>query len=203
MQQLIGWAYRVCLFRKEPRRIFPQGSLTSHITGYASVDNRGLAGIEKQLDERLTGNIKPVSLTIDVRIQHALRDELGRAMEKHSAIGAAGVVLDVSNGEVMGMVSLPDFDPNKKGNPTGSEHFNRVTLGTYEMGSTFKTFTMAAALHYGVVELKDSYDATKPIRISRFVIRDDHPKKRRLSVSEIFKYSSNIGAAKIARDFRS
>ena len=108
------------------------------------------------------------------------------------------MVMDVKTGEILGMVSLPDFDPNRPSDFSGDAKFNRITLGVYEMGSTFKTFTTAMALDSGTVGLKGGYDATEPIRKAGFRIRDDHPKKRWLSVPEIFMYSSNIGAAKMA-----
>ena len=187
-------------FHRESKRVFPLGSLTSHITGYTNIDNRGLAGIERNFDVDLRQKKLPVELTIDVRVQHALRDELLIAINKFSALGGAGIVMNVNTGEIMAMVSLPDFNPNVKGNPKSNERFNRATLGIYEMGSTFKAFTIGAALHFGVAGFSDEYDASKPIKISRHIIRDSHPKKRWLSVPEIFQHSSNIGAALLAKD---
>lgn len=188
-------------FVEEPKRVYPQGKLASHIIGYTDVDNKGLAGVEKTFDERLAGNDgEPVALSLDVRVQHVLGEELQRGSTEFSAIGAAGIVLDVRTGEVIGMTSLPDFDPNQISESTAEQRFSRATLGVYEMGSTLKTFTLAAALETGTVRMQDGYDATKPIRVGRFVIRDDHGKGRWLSVQEIFIYSSNIGAAKMAMD---
>ena len=188
-------------FVEEPKRVYPQGKLASHVIGYTDVDNLGLAGVEKTFDELLAGGDgEPVRLSLDVRVQHILRQELTRGSTEFSAIGAAGIVLDVHTGEVLGMASLPDFDPNQISESTPEQRFNRATLGVYEMGSTFKTFTLAAALQTGTVRLQDGYDASKPIRVGRFVIRDDHGKNRWLSVPEIFIYSSNIGAAKMALD---
>jgi cell division protein FtsI (penicillin-binding protein 3) len=188
-------------FLEEPKRVYPQGKLASHIIGYTDVDNKGLAGVEKTFDERLTADDgEPVVLSLDVRVQHVLGDELQRGTTEFSAIGAAGIVLDVHTGEVLGMASLPDFDPNQISESTAEQLFNRATLGVYEMGSTFKAFTLAAALQTETVRMQDGYDATKPIRVGRFTIRDDHGKGRWLSVPEIFMYSSNIGAAKMALD---
>jgi cell division protein FtsI (penicillin-binding protein 3) len=148
----------------------------------------------------LRGGASRLPLTLDLRVQHAMRAELARAMGRFSAIGAAGIVMDVTNGEVLALVSLPDFDPNDATAIDDRARFNRATLGVYEMGSTFKIFTTAMALDSGKVTLNGGYDATKPIRIARFVIRDFHAKRRWLSVPEIFMYSSNIGTVKMALD---
>nr|WP_240953420.1 penicillin-binding protein 2 [Sneathiella chinensis] len=189
-------------FRDEERRFYPFGPLISHITGYTDVDNNGIAGVEKYFDDQLSGRdrgqAEPVALSLDVRVQHALRDELSRYMSIFQAIGASGMVMDVKTGEILGMVSLPDFDPNRPSDFSSDSKFNKATLGVYEMGSTFKVFTTAMALDMRSVALSDGYDATEPIRIAGFRIRDDHPKKRWLSVPEIFMYSSNIGTAKMA-----
>jgi cell division protein FtsI (penicillin-binding protein 3) len=137
---------------------------------------------------------------LDIRIQAMLHRELMAAVREFRAIGAAGVVLDANSGEVVAMVSLPDFDPNDSASAAGETAFNRATKGVYEMGSTFKLFTAAMALDSGTVDLNGGYDASEPIRISRFTIRDFHGKNRWLSVPEIIVYSSNIGAAKMAVD---
>ena len=188
-------------FLKEMQRVYPQGTLAAHVLGYAGIDNRGLAGVEKHFDEALrTRPGEPLRLSVDVAVQHALRQELAVGMERFSALGAAGLVLDVETGELLALSSLPDFDPNRIRDSTDAQRFNRASLGVYEMGSTFKTFTAAAALDAGIVRLDDGYDATDPIRVARFVIRDSHAQARWLSVSEIFMYSSNIGAAKMAID---
>ena len=193
-------------FLDERRRIYPQAALTSHVVGFSDIDNGGLAGIERRFDDVLSAPDQtdhPLMLSLDVRVQSVLRQELSVAVEDFRAIGAAGVVLDVRTGEFLAMVSLPDFDPNRARVATTSAddaRFNRASLGVYEMGSTFKTFTVAAALNAGTVDLTGGYDATNPIRVARFTIHDDHPKKRWLSVPEIFIYSSNIGAAKMALD---
>jgi cell division protein FtsI (penicillin-binding protein 3) len=193
-------------FLEEQKRVYPQGSLVGHIVGYTSVDNRGLAGIEKYLDERLgtaarNGSVQPpLRLSLDVRVQHVLRHQLLAAMETYHALGAVGVVLDIDSGEVVASVSLPDFDPHRIDKMPDANRFNRASLGVYEMGSTFKIFTVAMALEHGTADLADSIDARKPIRVSRFLIRDDHAKERWLSVPEVFIYSSNIGAARMALD---
>ncbi|PPR79292.1 MAG: Peptidoglycan synthase FtsI [Alphaproteobacteria bacterium MarineAlpha2_Bin1] len=187
-------------FKQEVKRVFPQQSLFAHVVGSVGIDNQGLSGLEKKLNQRLLKSNKSVLLTVDTRVQHALRRELNLSMKKFDAIGAAGIIMDVDNGEIIGLVSLPDFNPNIKIKPSDDEAFSRATLGSYEMGSTFKPFTVAAALQNKIITMKDGYDATKPLKVSRFIIRDDHPKERWLSVPEIFKYSSNIGMAQMAKD---
>jgi len=190
-------------FRRDEERLYPQGRLASHVLGYVDVDNKGLGGVEHFFDSRLSdaSNVKhALNLSLDIRVQYALADELEAAMRAYQAKSAAGLVMDVNTGEVLAMVSLPDFDPNNIRGVSDHALFNRVTKGVYELGSTFKTFTFAAALDAGMVDLSDGYDATKPLKISRFMIHDDHPQKRFLTLPEIFTYSSNIGAAKMALD---
>lgn len=191
-------------FLEEQKRVYPQGNLVAHIVGYTGVDNRGLAGIEKRLDDRLGaaardgGARPPLRLSVDVRVQHVLRRQLALAVEKYQAIGATGVVLDAEDGQILASVSLPDFDPHRVDRTSADSRFNRASLGVYEMGSTFKIFTVAMALELGTADLADRVDARKPLRIARFMIRDDHAQERWLSVPEVFTYSSNIGAARMA-----
>ena len=187
-------------FQPTERRVYPHGRLVAHALGLTNIDGRGLSGIEGYFDKVLRGTEKPLELSIDIRVQSVLREELVKAMLEFRAVGAAGLVLDATNGEVRAMISLPDFNPNKPITASGVAGFNRVTKGVYEMGSTFKLFTVAMALDTGTARLKDHYDATKPIKISRYKISDYHPKNRWLSVPEIIIYSSNIGAAKMALD---
>ncbi len=187
-------------FQREERRIYPQGPLAAHILGFTGMDNEGLTGIEKYSDDLLLNSRQPLRLSIDTRIQHLVRAELSRAVAKFSALGGAGMIIDVRNGETIAMVSLPDYDPNNRSAASEEALFNRNTLGVYEMGSTFKLFTAAMALDAGTTTLKSGYDATHPIRIGRFTITDYHAKARWLSVPEIMVYSSNIGAVKMALD---
>jgi cell division protein FtsI (penicillin-binding protein 3) len=195
-------------FRPEKRRFYPGGPTASHIVGYVNIDNRGMTGMEKYIDNQGLADLRalgmttdsplePVKLSIDLRVQNIVRDVLVEAMAKFKSIGAGGVVLDAHTGEVIAMASLPDFDPN---NPVGSEEgwLSRMANGTFEMGSTFKSFTIAMGLDSGKVSLKDSFDARYPIRIGGFTIKDFHGKNRILTVPEIFQYSSNIGTAKVA-----
>lgn len=187
-------------FIREERRVYPHGKLTAHILGATDIDGNGVAGVEKFFDERLQSPDDELRLSLDIRVQSILRTELVAAVSEFKAIGAAGVVMDVHNGEVVAMVSLPDFDPNEINHASMDAKFNRVTKGVYEMGSTFKLFTAAMALDNGTIDMDGGYDATKPIRIARFTINDFHAQKRWLSVPEIVVHSSNIGAAKMAVD---
>jgi cell division protein FtsI (penicillin-binding protein 3) len=190
-------------FQPEQRRIYPYGNLLAHIVGYVGIDNLGLSGIEKSMNKRITAtryDSQPLALSVDVRLQHIVHDELSKAVKEFQAIGGVGVIMDSNNGEILSMVNLPDFNPHEPGRASDDAKFNRASLGNYEMGSTFKTFTTAMALDYGIVNLQDGYDATNPIRISRFTISDTHPKKRWLSIPEIYAYSSNIGTVKMIMD---
>ena len=196
-------------FRPEKRRFYPGGATASHIVGYVNIDNRGMAGMERYIDNQGMADLRalgmtsdaplePVRLSVDIRVQNILRDALVNAVAKYEAIAAGAVVLDVHTGEVVAMSSIPDFDPNRPQEGAEEGWMNRMTNGTFEMGSTFKTFTTAMALDSGKVTMKDSFDARYPIRIGRFTIKDFHGKHRVLTVPEIFQYSSNIGTARMA-----
>jgi len=187
-------------FQRVENRVYPHGREAAHVLGLTDVDGNGIAGIERYFAEALGKGDEDLQLSIDIRIQSILRTELAAAVAEFSAIGAAGVVVDVDTGEVIAMASLPDFDPNVPATIGGKSGFNRATKGVYEMGSTFKLFTTAMALDSGTVDLDDGYDASEPIRVSRFTINDFHGKNRWLSVPEILVYSSNIGTAKMAMD---
>lgn len=184
-------------FRSEVRRVYPLGSLAGHLVGFTDIDGRGLAGVERRFDEALRAKDSALALSVDVRVQHALAAELERALAKFQASGAAGLVMDAATAELLAMVSLPAFNPNFFRHAGKEQLFNRAALGVYEMGSVFKIFTAAMALDGGTATLGDRYDATKPLRVSRFVIRDYRPKNRWLTVPEILRYSSNIGTARM------
>lgn len=187
---------------REEERLYPQLELASHVLGFTDIDARGRSGMERALDERLTRpdmRDKPVNLSIDSRVQQAVEGELGAAMAKFQAIGAAGIVLDVHTGEVVAMASLPSFNPNNPAHATPDQMFNRATLGVYELGSTFKTITIAMGLDLGVIKsMGQRYDGIHAVQIGRFRINDDHPLNRMISIPEIFIHSSNIGTARIA-----
>jgi cell division protein FtsI (penicillin-binding protein 3) len=196
-------------FIEEYRRVYPVGATGCHVVGYVNVDNKGLAGIEKFIDDNpqlamsspdnAPGG-EAVTLSLDLGVQHVVREELVNAMASYHAKAAAGVVIDVQSGEVMALVSLPDYDPNYREQALDKDRLNRMTSGVYEMGSVFKVFTAAAALDAGSSTMRSSYDASQPLHVASFTIEDFHGKKRRLTVPEIFIYSSNIGAAKMALD---
>ena len=196
-------------FIQEPRRVYPAGVTASHILGHVNVDNRGLAGAESYIDT-LPGalsvagpkadKITPVRLAMDLSVQHAVREELASAMERYKAKAAAAIVLDVHSGEIVALSSLPDYDPNRRKQALKKNRYNRITSGVYELGSVFKMFTTAGALDSGVTSLDKGYDARLPLKVASFTIKDFHAKRRWLSVPEIFIYSSNIGAAKMALD---
>lgn len=197
-------------FITETRRFYPGRHSVGHIVGHVNVDNAGIAGLEKAIDDnglralqaaglaRKGKALAPVRLSVDLRVQHAVRDELSRAMERYRAKAAVGIVLDARTFEVLAMASLPDYDPNDPAQSLDERRMNRAVTGVYELGSVFKTFTMAMALDAGVVSLDDRVDARKPIRLGGFTIRDYRPKAKWMSVREVFKYSSNIGTSKIA-----
>ena len=185
-------------FSRDERRAYPQGALTAHVVGLTDIDNIGIAGIEKKLDARLRQQIQPARLALDVRVQNIMRRELAAAIKEFRAIGGAGIIMDAVSGEVVAMVSLPDFDPHDTNSATDTSRFNRATLGVYEPGSTFKLLTAAQALDIGEARMTDSFNAVDPIQIGRRTIRDFHPENRWLTLPEIIMVSSNIGAARIA-----
>jgi cell division protein FtsI (penicillin-binding protein 3) len=187
--------------QKDERRVYPYGNLVSHVLGYCGVDNEGLAGVEKYFDQQLRQDASALQLAIDIRIQHIIYDELKTAIATFMAEGGNAMVMDVDTGEILAMVSLPDFDPNLPNQNLLEATFNRNTLGIYECGSTFKIFNTAISLESGKANLTSRYDATTPIKIGSKQIKDFKGKNRVLDVKEVFIYSSNIGSAKMALDF--
>ncbi len=203
-------------FPRESTRLYPQHELAAHVLGFVSRDGKGALGMERVMDDHLRGEDtrgKPVELSLDVRIQAALELELARGMEDSNAKGAAGVILDSRTGEVLAMASLPSFNPNRpvfanipdngetilEGRYPISRQTNFVTNRVFELGSTFKPLTVAAALDAGTVrDLSLRYDATAPLEVAGFRIRDSHPTGRWLNVPEMLVHSSNIVTARIA-----
>jgi cell division protein FtsI (penicillin-binding protein 3) len=194
-------------FIEEYRRVYPVGATASHVVGLVDVDSKGLAGIEKFIDDNpqlvmahaeTASGEQSVSLSLDLGVQHVLREELGRAMATYHAKAAGGIVLDVHSGEVLALASLPDYDPNHREQALDKDRLNRMSSGVYEMGSVFKVFTVAGVLDEGLASLRSVYDASSPIHYASFTIEDFHGQKRPLTVPEVFIYSSNIGAAKMA-----
>jgi cell division protein FtsI (penicillin-binding protein 3) len=190
-------------FIEEYRRVYPVGATAGHVVGLVDVDNKGLAGIEKFIDDNpqltMIGD-EAMTLSLDLGVQYVLREELGRAVSAYHAKAAAGIVMDVHSGEVLALASLPDYDPNHRERALDKDRLNRIDYGVYEMGSVFKVFTVAGVLDMGVANFRSKYDASAPIHYASFTIDDFHGKRRSLSVPEVFIYSSNIGAAKMALD---
>ncbi len=195
-------------FRPEKRRFYPGGATAAHILGYVNIDNRGVAGMEKYIDDQgladlamvgMTSDqpLEPVKLSIDIRVQNIVRDIVVNAVKNYEAKGAGAVVLDIHTGEVLAMASAPDFDPNNPLEGAKEGWLNRMSNGTFEMGSTFKTFSLAMALDTGKVNLNSSFDATQPLHIGGFTIHDFHGQRRWLTLPEVFQYSSNVGTARI------
>jgi cell division protein FtsI (penicillin-binding protein 3) len=196
-------------FLTENRRVYPNGPAVSHVIGHVNIDNQGIAGMEKWLDGQGLAALhmaglatdrlqQPVHLALDLRVQYALREQLVAAREKFKAIAAAGIIADVNTGEIVAMVSEPDFDPNNPKEANDPNRLNRLTTGVYEMGSTFKALTLGMALDSGKITLDSKFDARFPLHYGKFEIHDYHAQKRFLTVPEIFTYSSNIGTAKMA-----
>ena len=196
-------------FMEENKRVYPNGPLVSHVIGHVNVDNQGIAGIEKWLDRNGLADLHlaglatdrlqmPVELSIDLRAENALRDELVKARDKYKAKAAAGLLTDVRTDEIIALVSVPDYDPNNPREALDPSRINRLTTGVFEMGSTFKALTLAMALDSGKVSLRDSFDARFPLQYGKHTIHDYHAQNRMLTVPEVFTYSSNIGAAKMA-----
>jgi cell division protein FtsI (penicillin-binding protein 3) len=186
-------------FEKGSKRIYTQGSLFSHILGYVDTDGNGIAGIEKQFDANLKDHKNgKLQLAVDVRVQSIVHDELIKSINEFNAKGGIGIVMDANNGEVLSMVSMPDFDPHHANIAKPENLFNQFSLGVYEIGSIMKGLTIAMAVETNAVSLRDVYYVKAPIKASRFVIHDYKPKFSYLSVPEIFMHSSNIGTAMIS-----
>lgn len=191
-------------FGREPQRLYPESSMAAHALGFLDTDGHGQRGMERYLEGRLTDAATrdaPVALSLDNRVQAAMESELGQAMASMSARGAAGIVLDVDTGEIIAMASLPVFNPNKLKGSTDDMLRNNVTQSVYELGSAFKPLTMANAIESGVVtDMSRRFDATAPIQVGRFKIKDDHAQNRWLNIPETLIHSSNIATARIAEE---
>jgi cell division protein FtsI (penicillin-binding protein 3) len=188
--------------QREPDRLYPQLSLAAHVVGYTDIDGKGNAGIERAFDEQLRDPARrdqPIVTSVSSRIQQALEHELGAALTKYSAIGAAGVIMDIHTSEILAMTSLPQLNPNAAGQGSPEARFNRATLGVYELGSTFKPFTVAMGMDAGIIKsMGQIYPCPGELHVSGRKIGDTHPYNRPCSVAEIMKESSNVGTAQIA-----
>lgn len=197
-------------FLPENRRVYPNGPIAAHVLGFTNLDNQGIAGIEKWIDGqgladlhgagfKLTPeDLKPITLSINLKATHAVRDELAKGIEHFKAKSGAAAIMDVNTGEVIAFASLPDYDPNNPVDALDPNHINHLTVGVYEMGSTFKAISIAMALETNKVTLNTRVDARENLRYGRFTIHDFHAEHKMLTVPEVFKYSSNIGTARMA-----
>ncbi|WP_375398042.1 peptidoglycan D,D-transpeptidase FtsI family protein [uncultured Sphingomonas sp.] len=191
------------VFERHRDRLYPQSQLAAHVLGFLDPKGAtGVSGMERVLDGQLSAaGDAPIALSIDTRVQAAMESELGQAMTSFKARSAAGIVLDVATGEVVAMVSFPVFNPNKVGAATLDELRNNTTQSVYELGSAFKPITMATAIDTGVVtSMARRFDATAPMKVGRFTIKDDHPQRRFLDIPETLVHSSNIATARIAKE---
>ena len=191
------------VFARETQRLYPQSTMAAHALGFLSTDGHGMSGMERVLDARLLNpedKGKPVALSLDTRVQAAMESELARAKNTFQARGAAGLVLDVRTGEIIAMVSLPTFNPNRVGMSGLDELRNVTTQNVYELGSTFKPITMATAIETGVVaDMSRRFDATAPLHVGGFTIHDEAgDPKRWLNIPETLIYSSNVATARVA-----
>jgi len=194
-------------FRREPRRVHPTRFLMENIIGHVDVDNRGTSGIEKHIDE--IGEVDaaavprrsqrpPVRLSIDLGVQNAVADTLAHAMKQYKADGASGVILDVASGEIIASVSLPDQDPGKFPGVDEGDRRDRVSGGTFELGSIVKTMTLGLALDDLDASLNRIYDTREPLRFGKYTIAEQYPPGRPMTLAEILIRSSNVGAGLIA-----
>lgn len=188
-------------FESEQRRVYPLGHTAAHLIGFADTGGVGLAGAERALNDTLrTGAASKgaVALSIDLRVQAALEDELYKAAAEFQPRGAVGIVTDVHTGEILGMASYPTFDPNRASDASDDARLNRAAASIYEMGSTFKAFTVAIGLDTGVANPSSTFDAREPYQLGYRTIKDYHAARKILTLVEVFQHSSNIGTAKLA-----
>lgn len=191
-------------FRTEPKRVYPNAALAGHIIGSVNADNRGMSGIERHIESLRegTGTVslerEPVRLSLDLGVQHALQSELADAMERHSASGAVGLVMDVDTGELIAATSLPEVDPNRPAEALHADRLDKLMQGVFELGSVWKIMTVALALEMEIATLASEIDVSEPIKIGSHTIADLHPQRRKLSVRDIFVHSSNVGAGLLA-----
>ncbi|WP_089504182.1 peptidoglycan D,D-transpeptidase FtsI family protein [Methylobacterium indicum] len=198
-------------FLPDHKRVYPNGTAAAHILGVTNLDNVGIAGMEKYIDRQglrdltslgfveKSADMAPVQLSIDLRAQHAVRDELAWGMEHYRAKAAAGAILDVTTGEVIALASLPDFDPNEPKDALDPDRINRMNVGVYEMGSTFKAMTLAMALDSGKFTVNSTFDTRGGVlHWGRQKIHEYHGTNRVITMPEVFTHSSNIGSAKMA-----
>ena len=192
-------------FHEDYKRFYPHKNVVSHIIGFVDKDEKGLAGFEKYIDiskEKLTIKNNQIKLSIDIKSQYVVHRKLSNAIKKFSAKGGVAIITDVNNGEIISLVSLPDYNPYNPSKTTYDRKYNnKASFELYEMGSTFKTFTFALALEEQMLDLQQKLDVSKNIKISGFTIKDFKKINNEITIKEVFVKSSNIGTAKIAQNF--
>ncbi|HSV02713.1 MAG TPA: penicillin-binding protein 2 [Phenylobacterium sp.] len=188
-------------FEPEEKRVYPLGETAAHLIGFTDSGGEGLAGAELAFNEdarTAAASGAAVPLSIDLRIQAALEDELGKTAAQFQPKGAVGIVTDVHTGEILGLASWPSFDPNRAGEASPDARLDRAASSVFEMGSVFKAFTMAIGLDTGVATPQSTFDATQPLHLGYRTITDYHATHKILTMVEVFQHSSNIGTAKLA-----
>ena len=186
-------------FRKEPKRVYPRENLSSHLVGFTNVDMMGVAGAERAFEsELIVENAPSIALSVDLRVQFALMDELSDAREKFDALDASGVIMDIRTGEIIAMASVPNFNPNDPGATLPETRFNHAAMSTYDLGSVFKPLTMAMALEDGVADQVELFEVQKPYKVRNKFIRDDHPSDVPLNMTGVLGESSNRGTATVS-----
>jgi cell division protein FtsI (penicillin-binding protein 3) len=184
-------------FEERSKRVYPNGRIVSHVVGQVDPDGNGLSGLELGLDEMVRNANSPVALSIDMRVQFALSRALAETKDAFQAKAAGGIVLDVHSGEVLAMVSLPDYEPNARTLEEGDSVRNRMTQDVYELGSIFKIFTFAQAIEEEIITLDERFVVDEPLRFGRYSIGDYGRHGHDLSAAMVFAESSNIGTAQI------
>ncbi len=185
-------------FQNVESRHYPEGDLAAHILGGVTVGGNGIAGVEAYFNQRLQDDPTPLALSIDIGIEGIVRQELASAMQEFKSPGACAIVMNAHTGEILAMVSLPDYDAGTLGTASKDSRFNRCVTGDYEPGSVFKLQTLAMALDSGLVHYWDYFNTTHPLQIGRFTIQDFEPAHVWMAMPEILNVSSNIGASRIA-----
>lgn len=186
-------------FQEAEIRVYPQGKLASHIIGATDVDDNGIAGVEMKFNDSLSGKNESVRLSLDIGVQDSVHTVLTDSIKKYQANGAAAILMNAKTGEIVSMVSLPDYDPNNRKKAKAVDLFNQASLGVYEVGSIMKLFNAAIGLDLKKIGIGDKFDAGKPIVMAKHTITEPEVKNRReLTVPEILIHSSNVGSAKIA-----
>ncbi|MGB6229361.1 MAG: penicillin-binding protein 2 [Litorimonas sp.] len=187
-------------FRREPRRAYPSAPLASHIVGWTDIDMAGVAGAERSFDARLAADRAPdLALSIDARVQFAVAEEMQKSLDRFSALSASAVLLDIRSGEILSMVSLPNFNSNDAGAASPEARFNHAAMSTYDLGSVFKPLTVAMALQDGLTERDEMFDVHRPYKVLNKFIRDDHPSAVPLNLDYVLAESSNRGTAMLAQ----